>query len=149
MDAAPITPALTATCVKRILSAMNAYGAELRRLREEGAGISLRELARHLKMAPAYLSDVERGLRRPFNDDVTRRAVNYLSNEAQLKGRKPFGPEGILDLATEDNARMSLRNEFPGLSEDALDRIAHVVNREVGRSADLSGGRVVTAGRRK
>src|SRR5687767_15767771 len=55
----------------------NLYGTELRRLRTK-AEKSLKDVAEEIGVSITYVSDVERGLRKPFADDITSQIERFL-----------------------------------------------------------------------
>ncbi len=106
------------------------YGHELRRLRELASTvddrgverkISLRNLAGYLEMTPTYLSDVERGYRSPFEDEVTIKAAEYIGVD----------PQPLIRLAIEGRTRHMLRTQFPNLTDDALARAVRLVIKDL------------------
>jgi transcriptional regulator with XRE-family HTH domain len=64
-----------------------AFGKELRRLRR-AAGISLVEFASALGISKSYLSDIERGLRNPFHEQLVKSAAAILA--ARDRGGTPW-----------------------------------------------------------
>lgn len=68
-----------------------ATGAEWRGVRE-GAGVSLRSLARTMGVSAAYLSDLERG-RRNWTEEVESRYAGALRVERQVEGVRGDGQE--------------------------------------------------------
>jgi DNA-binding XRE family transcriptional regulator len=55
----------------------DAFGRALREARER-AGVSQRELAKHLDVSGTFISDVERGHRTPFTLDLLARTAEFL-----------------------------------------------------------------------
>lgn len=104
---------------------MSAYGKELRRLRER-EGKSLRELSRELDISPTYVSDVERGFRSPFEDDVTVRIIDFLEIDDGVK---------LYALAAEDRIRNALTQNFPKLSDDAIGRMVKLALKDLAATA--------------
>lgn len=60
-------------------------GETLRRRRVEGLGLGLREMARRLDIAPAHLTDLEKGRRTPSEDLLMRIAREYGIEQAVLR----------------------------------------------------------------
>lgn len=110
-----------ATC-ERILFAMFAYGPALRQIREKQE-VSMREIARLLEISPTYISDIERGLRNPFDPPTTRQICEYLKVDDKVTTH-------LLELAAEDRIRHSLVQTFPSLSDVSINRMVKVAVRE-------------------
>ncbi len=112
------------------LSAMTAYGDELRFLRES-AGVSLRALASHLKWTPTYLSDVERGRRKPFDLRTTKKILERIKGQLQDDRGQQEKLAHLLDLSVLDR----IQAMFPPLSEAGARKIAEIL-REAGVDLD-------------
>ncbi|MHB8576342.1 MAG: helix-turn-helix domain-containing protein [Dehalococcoidia bacterium] len=111
----------------------NFFGEEVRAARMERQ-VGLRELAGRLEVAPAYLSDIERGNRVPVEDKVRRLARELGINEDRwielaLKSR------GTVDLPVgtgvqhtrRDEAALTLHRQWDSISEDLARQITELL----------------------
>lgn len=90
------------------------FGDELRRLRLEKHRTQT-ELAQHLGYSTSYVSDVERGSRSPFEDEVLRAIEEYLGLD-----------QGVLDVAaarTKGEVTIKIDDDHPLTLVDTLVRV--------------------------
>lgn len=108
-------------------------GEALRGRRVEILKKGLREMARHLDIAPAHLTDIENGRRNPSEELLVKMAVAYGVPEADL--RAGFGrPEAIVsEVASESPVNAEKVPAFlrtaRGLTPDQWDKLIEQAKR--------------------
>lgn len=78
-------------------------GERLRRKRTEVLKAGLREMARMLDIAPAHLTDIEKGRRTPSEALLVRIAERYGIEEAELRTAWSKADQVVGEIATQDS----------------------------------------------
>lgn len=111
-----------------------AFGSLLRRLRED-ARISLGDLARHLQVSTPYLSDVERGNKKPLSGENIREAATLLGIDPTALLKAAIADRHALEIDL-SGARprtievgAALMRGFSELDDAELDAISEVLGR--------------------
>jgi len=102
-------------------------GDLLRRRRVETLNKGLREMAKELGIAPAHLTDLEKGRRTPSDDLLLRIAKAYGINEAELRAGWSRAQAIVGEVATQDALTAEKVPEFlrtaRKLSPDQWDKL--------------------------
>jgi transcriptional regulator with XRE-family HTH domain len=77
-------------------------GDRLRKHRVEVLSRGLREMARLLDIAPAHLTDIEKGRRTPSEDLLKRITVHYKIDEAELRSGWSRPDQIVDEVATQN-----------------------------------------------
>lgn len=108
-------------------TASEPIGDILRRQRIEVVGLGVREIAKVLKIAPAHVTDLERGRRTPSEDLLRRIAEVYGIDIAVLRAGWEKPDEVVKEVATQDPTAAAKVPEFlrtaRDLSPDQWDKI--------------------------
>ncbi len=83
-------------------SSKQPIGEALRAQRIEVLGKGLREMAQELGIAPAHLTDLEKGRRTPSQDLLLRIAKAYRISEAELRAGWSRAETIVNEIATQD-----------------------------------------------
>jgi len=110
------------------------FGAELRE-RRQSAGLTMRELAKGLEVSLSYVSDVERGSRRPWSEDKVRAAAalvradpdEFAALAAEGRGGFVLRAVGVSDQHVRVGAE--LQRAWERLGEDGLSAIGRALVR--------------------
>ncbi|KYG66802.1 hypothetical protein AZI86_07125 [Bdellovibrio bacteriovorus] len=81
---------------------MQKFGDMLKRLRIE-AEITLRELSAHLNITPSYLSDVEQGRKRPFNQKKIANLADLLGVAAEPLQKAAAKEKDMIEIPLSNN----------------------------------------------
>lgn len=87
---------------KNLLQGSQKVGELLRRQRIEVLDKGLREMARLLDIAPAHLTDLEKGRRTPSEELLVRMARQYAIHEATLRSGWSKPDEIVGEVASQD-----------------------------------------------
>ena len=87
---------------KNLLQGSQAVGDVLRRQRVEVLNKGLREMAKLLDIAPAHLTDLEKGRRTPSEDLLMRMVKQYDIDEATLRSGWSKPDEIVGEVASQD-----------------------------------------------
>lgn len=93
-------------------------GDILRRQRVEEVGLGVREIAKVLKVAPAHVTDLERGRRTPSEDLLCRIAKVYGIDIAVLRAGWHKPDEVVKEVATQDPTAAAKVPEFLRTARD-------------------------------
>jgi transcriptional regulator with XRE-family HTH domain len=111
-------------------------GERLRSHRVESLQKGLREMARHLNIAPAHLTDIENGRRSPSEELLLRIAKAYGMPEADLRAGFGKPASDVARLASESPTAATKVPEFlrtaRGLSPDQWDRLINQARKMTG-----------------
>lgn len=110
--------------------------------RRKALGITLRGFAAELDIAPAYMSDIEKGRRYPPDkklDDIARilklegDEKNKLLDMAAMTRTKSVSPDLPEYIMEKDLARVALRRARDGrLSDEGWQEVIDLINKKVG-----------------
>jgi transcriptional regulator with XRE-family HTH domain len=110
--------------------------------RRKALGITLRGFATELEIAPAYMSDIEKGRRYPPDkklEDIVRilkfddAAKEKLYDMAALTRTKTVSPDLPEYIMEKDLARVALRRAKAGnLSDEGWREVIDLINKKVG-----------------
>ena len=98
--------------VKKKASTQQPIGEVLRRRRVEVLKKGLREMARILSIAPAHLTDLEKGRRSPSEDLLKKIAVAYGIPEAELRSGWQRADAIVAEVANQDATTAEKVPEF-------------------------------------
>ncbi|MCC6678943.1 MAG: helix-turn-helix transcriptional regulator [Phycisphaerales bacterium] len=87
-------------------------GELLRTQRVEVLGVGLREIAKSLKVSPAYITDIEYGRRIPSQDLLPLMAKAYSLPEAELRAGFNRPSEEVVELASANPTAAEKTPEF-------------------------------------
>ncbi|HEY1080115.1 MAG TPA: helix-turn-helix transcriptional regulator [Bdellovibrio sp.] len=100
---------------------MKHFGDLLKKVRIE-AEITLRELADHLGITPSYLSDVEQGRKRPFNQGKIALIAEILNTKPEPLQRAAAREKDLIEIPlTKNNHTNSLAFALARSDEDAFE----------------------------
>lgn len=102
--------------VDQRLADLGAFIAEQRK----AAQLSLRKLGERAGISNPYLSQVERGLRRPSADILQR-----IAKALEISAETLYVRAGILDQATEEDLAAQIRRD-PSLTEEQKRTLVHI-----------------------
>jgi len=107
------------------------FGKLLRRTRE-AAGVTMGQLARHLKVSTPYLSDVEKGFRHPLDRDKILSAAAFLKIDPEQLLKEAAKTRGRVQLELGSNPRAqavgaALLRGWPDLTNQQLEEIERVL----------------------
>ena len=112
---------------KKTSSRQEPIGEVLRRRRVEVLKRGLREMARILSIAPAHLTDLEKGRRSPSENLLKRIAVTYGIPEAELRSGWQRADAVVAEVANQDATTAEKVPEFlrsaRKLSQDQWDKL--------------------------
>lgn len=110
--------------------------------RRKALGITLRGLAAELDIAPAYMSDIEKGRRYPPDkklDDIARilklegKEKNEMLDRAAMTRDKAVSPDLPEYIMEKDLARVALRRARDGrLSDEGWQEVIDLINKKIG-----------------
>lgn len=110
--------------------------------RRKALGITLRGLAAELDIAPAYMSDIEKGRRYPPDkklDDIARilklegKEKNEMLDKAAMTRDKAVSPDLPEYIMEKDLARVALRRARDGrLSDEGWQEVIDLINKKIG-----------------
>lgn len=110
--------------------------------RRKALGITLRGLAAELDIAPAYMSDIEKGRRYPPDkklDDIARilklegKGKNDMLDKAAMTRDKTVSPDLPEYIMEKDLARVALRRARDGrLSDEGWQEVIDLIDKKVG-----------------
>jgi len=110
--------------------------------RRKALGITLRGLAAELDIAPAYMSDIEKGRRYPPDkklDEIARilklegKEKNNMLDKAAMTRDKTVSPDLPEYIMEKDLARTALRRARDGrLSDAGWQEVIDLINKKVG-----------------
>ncbi len=108
-------------------------GERLRRRRIDVLNKGLREMARSLGIAPAYLTDIEKEHRTPSEALLVRIAQHYAIDEAELRTAWNKAAQIVDEIATQDSTTArkvpELLRRARGLSSEQWDRLIEEARR--------------------
>ncbi len=93
-------------------------GERLRTQRVEKLGRGLREMAKLLDIAPAHLTDIEKGRRSPSDELLMRIATQYEIDEADLRTAWAKAQRVVNEIATQDSTTARKVPEFLRTARD-------------------------------
>ena len=102
-------------------------GEALRRRRVEVLNKGLREMARMLEIAPAHLTDLEKGRRKPSEELLVKIAHEYQIDQAELRSGWERADVIVAEVANQNPVTAAKVPEFlrtaRGLSADQWDQL--------------------------
>ena len=117
-------------------------GDILRRQRIEVVGLGVREIAKVLRIAPAHVTDLERGRRTPSEDLLRRIAEVYGIDITVLRSGWEKPDEVVKEVATQDPTAAAKVPEFlrtaRDLSPDQWDKIIKQAKQMTDKREDKS-----------
>jgi transcriptional regulator with XRE-family HTH domain len=93
-------------------------GERLRTQRVEVLGKGLREMAKLLEIAPAHLTDIEKGRRSPSDELLVRIAAHYEIDEPDLRTAWAKAERVVNEVATQDSTTARKVPEFLRTARD-------------------------------
>lgn len=97
--------------------------------------ISLRELSQKVKLSAAYLSDIERGLRKPPSIQLILKIAQALETDPEPLLRAALRERDVLELPLNQNfvrteAALALARRWEHLSEETLKTITALLEQQ-------------------
>lgn len=115
-------------------------GDILRRQRVEHVGLGVREIAKVLGVAPAHVTDLERGRRTPSEDLLCRIAEVYGIDIAVLRAGWGKPDEVVKEVATQDPTAAAKVPEFLRTARDLSSEDWDKIIKQAKRMTDKRGG---------
>jgi transcriptional regulator with XRE-family HTH domain len=118
-------------------------GEVLRRRRVEVLNKGLREMAKLLDIAPAHLTDLEKGRRKPSEDLLVKIAQQYQIPEADLRSGWERADTVVAEVANQDATTAAKVPEFlrtaRGLTEEQWNHLIQQAQKLAGKPGGKAG----------
>ena len=125
---------------------METFGSHIRKLRK-AKGLTLKQVENDAKVSNAYISQIERGLRKPPHPDILKRlakvygvahrelliAAGYLEEESEERAKRDRVERAFEHVRTDPKFRQGTRLKGPRLSVDAKRFIVEMYEKMTGR----------------